>query len=61
VFIDRGNGYLEPREVQTGETAGGRIQIVSGLHAGERVVASGAFLIDSESQMRNPQGAHRHD
>jgi RND family efflux transporter MFP subunit len=61
LFIDRGNGYLEPRDVQTGEQAGGRIQIVSGLHAGERVVASGAFLIDSEAQMRNPQGAHRHD
>jgi RND family efflux transporter MFP subunit len=61
VFIDRGNGYLEPREVKTGETAGDRIQIVSGLHVGERVVASGAFLIDSEAQMRNPQGAHQHD
>jgi RND family efflux transporter MFP subunit len=62
VFVDRGNGYLEPREVQTGEQTGDRIQIVSGLRAGERVVASGAFLIDSEAQMRNPQqGAHQHD
>jgi RND family efflux transporter MFP subunit len=52
VFIDRGNGYLEPRLVKTGEREGDRIQILSGLAGGERVVTSGNFLIDSESQMK---------
>jgi RND family efflux transporter MFP subunit len=52
VFIDRGNGYLEPRRVKTGEREGDRIQILSGLSGGERVVTSGNFLIDSESQMK---------
>ena len=52
VFIDRGNGYLEPRQVKTGEREGDRIQILSGLSGGERVVTSGNFLIDSESQMK---------
>ena len=52
VFVDRGNGYFEPRQVTTGERADGRIQILSGLRQGERVVTSGNFLIDSESQMR---------
>jgi membrane fusion protein, copper/silver efflux system len=52
VFIDRGNGYFEPRQVKTGEREGGRIQILSGLSGGERVVTSGNFLIDSESQMK---------
>jgi membrane fusion protein, copper/silver efflux system len=52
VFIDRGNGYFEPRQVQTGERDGDRIQILSGLRGGERVVTSGNFLIDSESQMK---------
>jgi Cu(I)/Ag(I) efflux system membrane fusion protein len=52
VFVDRGNGYLEPRQVKTGEREGDRIQILSGLNAGERVVTSGNFLIDSESQMK---------
>jgi len=52
VFIDRGNGYLEPRQVKTGEREGDRIQILSGLNGGERVVISGNFLIDSESQMK---------
>ncbi len=52
VFIDRGNGYFEPRQVKTGEREGDRIQILSGLTGGERVVTSGNFLIDSESQMK---------
>ena len=52
VFVDRGNGYFEPRQVKTGEREGDRIQILSGLSAGERVVTSGNFLIDSESQMK---------
>src|ERR1035441_1844977 len=38
VFIDRGNGYFEPRQVKTGEREGDRIQILSGLTGGERVV-----------------------
>lgn len=52
VFVDRGNGFLEPRKVTTGERDGSRIQILSGLTAGERIVTSGNFLIDSESQMK---------
>jgi len=57
VFVDRGNGYLEPRQVQTGGRIGDRIEIVTGLKPGERVVASGAFLIDSEAQLKNPAPA----
>ena len=52
VFVDRGEGRLEPREVETGERIGDRIEILHGLTAGERVVASGTFLIDSESQLK---------
>jgi membrane fusion protein, copper/silver efflux system len=52
VFIDRGNGFFEPRPVTTGERDGDRIQILSGLSGGERIVVSGNFLIDSESQMK---------
>jgi len=52
VFVDRGNGFFEPRRVTTGERDGNRIQILSGLTGGERVVTSGNFLIDSESQMK---------
>lgn len=52
VFVDRGNGFFEPRQVTVGERDGDRIQILSGLSAGERVVTSGNFLIDSESQLK---------
>jgi RND family efflux transporter MFP subunit len=53
VFVDHGNGVLEPRAVQAGDRVGDQIQIVGGLKAGERVVASGTFLIDSEAQLKN--------
>jgi RND family efflux transporter MFP subunit len=52
VFVDRGNGFFEPRQVTIGQRNGDRIQILSGLRAGERIVTSGTFLIDSESQMK---------
>ena len=52
VFVDRGNGYFEPREVKAGQQLGDRVEILSGLKAGERIVTSGNFLIDSESQLK---------
>jgi RND family efflux transporter MFP subunit len=52
VFVDREGGFFEPRQVTTGERDGNRVEILSGLSAGERIVTSGNFLIDSESQMK---------
>lgn len=52
VFVDLGNGYFAPRKVETGARFGDKTEIVQGLAPGERVVTSGAFLIDSESRMR---------
>jgi Cu(I)/Ag(I) efflux system membrane fusion protein len=51
VFVDRGNGFFEPRRVETGWRMGGQIEILKGLRSGERIVVSGNFLIDSESRM----------
>lgn len=51
-FVDRGNGNIEPRQVATGERFGDRVEILSGLKAGDRVVASANFLVDSESQLK---------
>jgi hypothetical protein len=56
VFVDLGNGYLEPRQVVVGERYGDRVAITRGLAAGERVVSSGTFLIDSESQLKAAAG-----
>ncbi len=45
-----GGRYL-PAEVRTGREGGGRTEILAGLNAGEKVVASGQFLIDSEASL----------
>jgi Cu(I)/Ag(I) efflux system membrane fusion protein len=52
VFEDIGGGRLAPRIVQTGQRAGGRIEILSGLKPGDPVVTSGNFLIASESRLK---------
>lgn len=52
VFVDRGNGYFEPRQVDTGWRIGDQVEITRGVMAGERIVISGTFLIDSESRMK---------
>jgi len=52
VFVDRGHGYFEPRLVETGWRIGGDVQVTKGLTAGERIVISGTFLVDSESRMK---------
>jgi multidrug efflux pump subunit AcrA (membrane-fusion protein) len=57
VFVDLGNGYLEPRQVVVGERFGDRVTIARGLSPGERVVSSGTFLVDSESQLKAAAGS----
>jgi len=52
IFIDKGEGRLEPRFIELGGTFDDRYEVKSGLRAGERVVASGNFLIDAESQVQ---------
>jgi RND family efflux transporter MFP subunit len=52
VFVDRGNGVFEPRQVKVGTREGDYAVILSGLRAGERVVTRANFLIDSESNLR---------
>ena len=48
----RGDGHYQPVEVVAGEESGGMIEVASGLQEGQQVVASGQFLIDSESNLR---------
>lgn len=52
VVIALGNGRFTPRRVDTGLTSGNRVEIRSGVKAGEDVVVSSQFLIDSESALR---------
>ncbi len=53
VFVDRGEGELEPRTIRTGAANEDKIEVVSGLEPGERVVASGNFLIAAESRVQS--------
>jgi Cu(I)/Ag(I) efflux system membrane fusion protein len=53
VFVDQGGGVLEPREVALGRTADGMVEVIEGLAEGDRVAASGTFLISSEAQLRS--------
>jgi len=52
VFVVRGAGKFEPREIKLGITTDGVTQVLSGLKVGEEVVTSAQFLIDSESKLR---------
>ena len=52
VFVDCGDGYFEPRQVETGWRFDDRVQIVRGLEAGERIVTSANFFLDSETRMQ---------
>ena len=52
VFVDAGDGYLQPRHIETGWRMGDRVEVTKGLMEGESIVIAGNFLIDSESRMK---------
>lgn len=58
VFVVVGPGLFEPRRVELGARLEDRVEIRAGLAAGEEVVSSGVFLIDSESRLRATGGGH---
>lgn len=55
-FIDRGQGLLEPREIETGPTLDDSVVVLKGLKAGDRIVSSANFLVDSEAQLQSAMG-----
>jgi hypothetical protein len=56
VFVNREDGYIEPREVQLGSRAGNDFIVLKGVKVGEEIVTSANFLIDSESQLQAALG-----
>jgi len=52
VYVDKGEGYFEPRDVKLGTRADGYREVLSGLKSGEKVARSATFLIDSEAQLK---------
>ena len=57
IFVSRGDGYIEPREVQLGARAGDGFIVLKGVKEGEEIVTSANFLIDSESQLQAALGS----
>ena len=58
VFVDHGEGNLEPREVQLGPMVNEQYVVLKGLKEGERIVTSANFLLDSESQLQAALGTY---
>lgn len=53
VLLAEGNGHFKPIEVSAGQTQDGWVEIKTGLNAGQQVVTSGQFLIDSEASLQS--------
>jgi Cu(I)/Ag(I) efflux system membrane fusion protein/cobalt-zinc-cadmium efflux system membrane fusion protein len=57
VFLDHGNGSLEPKNVVLGPIVGDETVVLKGLKVGQQIVTSANFLLDSESQLQAASGA----
>ncbi len=57
VFVYRGEGNIEPREVELGPQVGDELVVTKGIKAQEQIVTSANFLIDSEAQLQAAAGA----
>ncbi|OGR86858.1 MAG: hypothetical protein A3A86_08385 [Elusimicrobia bacterium RIFCSPLOWO2_01_FULL_60_11] len=53
LFVEETPGRYAPREIQVGREAEGHYEIIAGLKAGEKVVVSANFFIDSESRLKS--------
>lgn len=60
VFVVHPGGMFEPRKVTLGPVVDGNVAVLTGLKAGETVVVSGNFLIDSESRLKNAMSGMQH-
>jgi len=57
VFLNHGNGSLEPKEITVGPRFGDDFIVLKGLEAHQSIVTSANFLIDSESQLQAAAGS----
>jgi multidrug efflux pump subunit AcrA (membrane-fusion protein) len=60
VFVVHEGGVFEPRVIQMGAKLEGKVVVLSGLNAGETIVTSGNFLIDSESRLKSAMSGMQH-
>ena len=57
LFVYKGEGSIEPREVELGPQIGDELVVTKGIKAQEQIVTSANFLIDSEAQLQAAAGA----
>jgi RND family efflux transporter MFP subunit len=57
VFLNQGDGRLEPKEITTGPRVGDDFIVLKGLRPHQSIVSSANFLIDSESQLQSAAGS----
>jgi membrane fusion protein, copper/silver efflux system len=58
VYLSDGNGRMEPKEVRLGSRSGDDYIVLGGLKAGQQIVTSANFLVDSESQLQATAGSY---
>jgi RND family efflux transporter MFP subunit len=59
VFVTKGDGYFDPRQVKTGRRLSDAVEILDGLAEGETVASGATFFLDSESQLRGALRAYQ--
>src|SRR5215469_273812 len=57
VFVNHGNGNLEPKDIEVGPRVSDQFVVLKGLEAHQSIVTSANFLIDSESQLQSAAGS----
>ncbi len=60
VFVVLDGNVFEPRVIQMGAKLEGKVVVLSGLNAGETIVTSGNFLVDSESRLKSAMSGMQH-
>jgi RND family efflux transporter MFP subunit len=58
VFVDHGNGNLEPKDVRLGARVGDDFIMLQGLQVHQQIVTAANFLLDSESQLQAASGSY---
>ena len=61
VFLPRGPGVFDVRDVGRGRDLGGEVEVLSGLSRGDEVVVDGAFLLKAEFDKASGEGGHDHE
>jgi membrane fusion protein, copper/silver efflux system len=59
VYVEKGEGYFEPREILVGVRGEGLVEVSRGLRAGEKVASAANFLIDAEAQLKGITPLHK--